>query len=131
MDKENSPDISFETAILENLDLTEDQRAGAKIFLDAISSIKSIDEDFDIGDDFLPNRRHNGVTDQHKVATQAHLSEFYNSYVLVAYDMAGNRINIWSFPTEMAADANIINLKESLEICKNYVQNGKLKSSDE
>jgi hypothetical protein len=132
MDQRNVPDMSLEKSILAGLDLTDEQRTGVTKFMDAMEGLRDI-EDIELGeedDNPLPANNKIYINEPQVNSLMCVMDEFLNSYILVGYDVGGNRVNCFSFPSEMAADAGLTNIITTVETCRSMIREGVLSSDD-
>lgn len=125
---DNNPDLSLERDILKKMDLTNEEKQGAEKFLEAISGIKGWDDGLDeiLEEQFIPHNPSKFITDNQVTSLINNISEYMSSYILVGYDLGGNRVSFWSFPTQMAADASLVHITDAVEECKILTNEGKL-----
>lgn len=119
MEKDNLPDLSLERDILEKLELTQEQKAGAEKFLDAIKGLKGLEEWLDdIDADCFIKERDTVINAQQTHTLQQITDEFLHSYYITGYDLGGNRVSIWRFPSQMSMDATLTSILDSVRECK-------------
>ena len=132
MDQRDIPNMSLEKTILDKMDLTDEQRSGAIKLIDAMDCLRGVDdiETLDGCVDHLPTNTNKHMTEAQMNSLMNVMDEFLNSYILVGYDMGGNRTNCFSFPSEMSADAGLTNALASVETCKDMVRDGILSTKN-
>jgi hypothetical protein len=125
MGQKNEPDGGIEKNILDSLNLNDEQREGATKFMVAMSGLWDIDKiEVTDEDDHIPTNTTKPLDEPQMNSLMNVMDEFLNSYILVGYDLGGNRVNSFSFPSEMSADAGLTNLIASVKTCESMVREG-------
>jgi len=126
MSKSKEPDMSLEQSVLDSLELEGDQQEGAIKFLESLRLFKEIEVIGEDGEEFskMPDRRNSPMSDTHLKSLMTTMEEYMNSYIIMGYDIGGNRVSCYNFPTEMSADASITSAISMVEVCREMVDEG-------
>lgn len=124
-DKEPNHDFTLEEKIISELELTPTEKKGARKFMKALQPFNTPEltqEEVDSTTDFLPQHYYKGLTESENATLMSRVAEYLNSYVIVGYDMRGQRVCNWSFSSSMAVDATLTHLQEVTEICRDMTE---------
>ncbi len=112
---------SIEYKLLEELDLTSEEKKGAEKLIKATEPYKDVNEMLS-KISYNAKGIKNELTDTELDTLTSIMSEYLDTFMLIGYDMSGNRICNWRFPNKMAMDAMLVQIRDMIPLCETIAQ---------